>query len=177
MPLATNCSVWASKVAWSANPGSRVSHPVFDMALGQDAVIWATTGGGPLLELDADTGIILAEYGDGLTQSLAIEQATGLIYVSSGAGIEIFDPASDSFTHFSDIRVGNLAFAPNGVLWAASWPDRGDVLRFDTTGHAEVMLRFDSPVDSIAFGPQVAIWPICCSCHKTAESFRVEEAS
>ena len=43
-----------------------------------------TTGGGPLLELDPQTGAVLGQYGDSLTQTLAIQPGTGLIYVSSG---------------------------------------------------------------------------------------------
>ena len=27
-----------------------------------------------------------------------------------------------TFSHFSDLRVGSLAFAPDGTLWAATWP-------------------------------------------------------
>ena len=54
-----------------------------------------------------------------------------MIYVSSGNGIEIFNPATDTFTHFSDIRVGSLAFAPDGTLWAATWPqNQMQVIRF-----------------------------------------------
>ena len=33
--------------------------------------------------------------------------------------------------------VDDLAFAPDGSLWATSWPDRGQILRFDAGGAAE----------------------------------------
>lgn len=77
--------------------------------------------------------------------------------MSSGNGIEIFDPNTHRFSHFSDVRVGNLAFAPDGTLWAAVWPKRGDIIRFDlakpqTANHPQVMLHFDDDVDSLAFG-------------------------
>ncbi|MCH2247748.1 MAG: putative Ig domain-containing protein, partial [Crocosphaera sp.] len=129
-----------------------LSHPIFDLAYDETENLWATTGGGPLLQLDANTGEILQEYGDGITQSLAIHPDTGLIYVSSGNGIEIFDPSTASFSHYSDIRVGNLAFAPDGQLWATTWPERGEVIRFDAQGNGQRMLTLETPVDSIAFG-------------------------
>src|SRR4029077_8294929 len=79
---------------------------------------------------------------------------TGLIYVSSGNGIEVFDPATGSFNHYSDIRVGSLAFAPDGTLWAVTWPhNQTQVIEFSGTPVTpRVMLQFGSDVDSIAFG-------------------------
>jgi len=136
----------------AGTPIATLPHPVFDMALDANGTIWATTGGGPLLQIDPDTGAILNAFGEGLTQSLAIAPDTGLIHVSSGAGIEIFDPLTQTFGHFSDLRVGSLRIAPDGTLWAATWPDRGDVVRFDDQGDPQPMLRFDAPIDSLAFG-------------------------
>lgn len=127
-------------------------HPIFDLAYDRQGRLWATTGGGPLLQLDRTTGAVLAEFGEGITQSLAVHPESGVIYVSSSGGVEIFDPQTGHFQHFSDRRAGSLAFSPDGRLWAASWPDRGQVLRFDHRGRTEVMLRFDTPVDSLAFG-------------------------
>ncbi len=132
--------------------------PIYDMALDSAGNVWATTGGGPLVELNPTTVAVLGQWGDSLTQSLAIQPGTGLIYVSSGSGIEIFDPVAHTFRHYSDIRVGSLAFAPDGSLWAAAWPDStNDVVRFDLTKpqsavSPQVMLQFAAPVDSIAFG-------------------------
>jgi hypothetical protein len=116
--------------------------------------IWATTGGGPLVKLDATTGAILAQFGDRLTQSLAIQSGTGLIYISSGSGIEVFDPASSTFSHFSDIRVGSLGFAPDGSLWAATWPhNQSQIIRFSgSPATPQLMLQLNADVDSIAFG-------------------------
>ena len=140
------------------NPLITLEQPIFDLALdlptgsGLASGLWATTGGGPLVRLDPDSGDILAQFGDGYTQALAIDPATGRIYVSSYGGVDIFDPDTETFTHLSDLRVGNLAFAPDGTLWAAAWPSRGDVVRFDDDGEPALMLRLDSPVDSLAFG-------------------------
>ncbi len=136
-------------------PFADLPYPIFDMALDQTGKLWATTGGGPLLQLDPTSGAILSQFGDGLTQSLAVDPASGRIFVSSGDGIEIFDPAAHTFRHYSDVRVGSLAFAPDGKLWAALWPKRGDVIRFDRLddrAKPQVMLHFDTDVDSLAFG-------------------------
>ncbi|PSF25975.1 hypothetical protein C7H19_25165, partial [Aphanothece hegewaldii CCALA 016] len=138
----------------TANLLAELAHPLFDLAIAPDGQLWAATGGGPLLKLDRTTGAIIKQYGDGITQSLAINAQTGQIYVSSSNGIEIFDPITETFTHFSDRRVGNLAFAPDGTLWAARWPERGEIVRFDETGQAQLMLLFDKPIDSLAFGQQ-----------------------
>ena len=136
----------------AGSPLATLPEPIYDMALDGSGNIWATSGGGPLLEFDAATGTTKAQFGDGLTQSLAIDPATGKIYVSSGNGIEIFDPATDKFTHFSDIRVGSLAFAPDGKLWAATWPhNQTQVIEFDGKT-PKLMLEFSADVDSIAFG-------------------------
>jgi hypothetical protein len=133
-------------------PFAKLPYPVFDLKQATDGTLWAATGGGPLLHLDAQTGIILGQYGDGITQAVAISASTGLIYLSSGDGVEAFNPATERFTHYSDLRVGNLAFAPDGSLWAATWPERTDVVRFDEDGKPQRMLSFDTPIDSIAFG-------------------------
>ena len=112
---------------------TELEYPVFNLAFDAQDNLWATTGGGPLLQLDPESGSVRAAYGDGLTIALAVEPQTGRIYVSSGSGVEIFDPATQSFTHYSrdeNLRVGSLAFAPDGRLWAVTWPDRRQVVRF-----------------------------------------------
>ncbi len=136
----------------ATSPLATLPWPVFDLALDSLGRLWATTGGGPLLQIDSTNGAIVQEYGDGLTQALAIDPADGRIYVSSGNGVERFDPVTETFTHFSNTRVGSLAFSSVGDLWGALWPERGEVVRFDLRGKAERQLRFDEPVDSLTFG-------------------------
>src|SRR5262249_22315154 len=133
------------------NPFATLDSPIFDLAFDGDGQLWATSGGGQLLQLDASTGAVLARYGDSITQTLAVDP-TGQLFVSSGDGIEIFDPSARTFRHFSDVRVDDLAVAPDGTLWGTSWPRRGDVLTFDARGRAQVQVRLDAEVDSIAFG-------------------------
>ncbi len=66
------------------NAWAELPYPIFNMAFDGDGRLWATTGGGPLLELDPDTGNILAEHGDGITMAMAIDPVSGSIYVASG---------------------------------------------------------------------------------------------
>ncbi|GAB1542664.1 hypothetical protein NUACC21_53380 [Scytonema sp. NUACC21] len=136
----------------SPTPLVTLSQPIFDMSVDRNGTLWATTGGGPLLQLNSQTGQIVKQYGDSITQTLAIHPTTGSIYVSSGNGIEIFNPIAETFTHYSDLRVDSLAFAPDGSLWGTSWPDRGLVVKFDAKGRAQQMLSFSEEVDSLAFG-------------------------
>ncbi|MCH5373133.1 MAG: hypothetical protein JJ992_04105, partial [Planctomycetes bacterium] len=140
----------AAEEVWAELP-----YPIFGLTFDPQGRLWATTGGGPLLELDPQTGDIIASHGDGLTMAIAVEPDTGDIYVSSGNGVEVFDPDTGRFSHFSrdlDLRVGSLAFAPDGKLWATTWPDRQQVIRFTDRRRAETMLSFDTPIDSLAFG-------------------------
>ena len=52
----------------------------------------------------------------------------------------------------SALGFGSLAFAPDGTLWGSTWPNRGKVVQFNHVGKAVVMLSYDTPVGSIAFG-------------------------
>ena len=74
-----------------------LSTPIFDLAQDPNGTLWATTGGGALIQLDVQTGQIVKQYGDGITQTLAINATTGSIYVSSGNGIELFNPVCGNF--------------------------------------------------------------------------------
>ncbi|NJR16287.1 MAG: tandem-95 repeat protein [Calothrix sp. CSU_2_0] len=136
----------------ATTPLITLPQPIYDMAVDRNDSIWATTGGGSLLQLNPTSGQIVKQYGESITQAIAINSTTGLIYVSSGNGIEIFDPVKETFTHYSDIRVDSLAFDNSGNLWGTSWPDRGLVVRFDSKGRAQQMLSSSYPIDSLAFG-------------------------
>ena len=155
----------------AGTPVATLSEPIYDMALDATGMIWATTGGGPLYELDPTTGAILGQFGDSLTQSLAIQPGTGLIYVSSGNGIEIFNPATETFSHFSDMRVGSLAFDNHGNLWAATWPqDQNQLIEFTKSGTDLMSVPRPSscsrsPATSTRSlsGNPAPHWPVCCS--------------
>ena len=54
-------------------PVAELDQPVFDLAYDKAGGLWATSGGGKLLELDPATLHILNRYGDSLTQSLALD--------------------------------------------------------------------------------------------------------
>ncbi|MBL8482577.1 MAG: hypothetical protein JNJ60_10290, partial [Rhodocyclaceae bacterium] len=54
----------------AGTPFATLPYPIYDLALDASGdFIWAATGGGPLLKLDAATGAIVERYGDGLTQT------------------------------------------------------------------------------------------------------------
>ncbi len=147
--------------------------PVLDMAVDALGQLWVMTGR-ELLLVDATTGAVIDRHigpgQDPLTHALAIDPDSGLIYVSSGNGVEIFDPkatdASKAWKHFSNSRVGDLAFGPDGRLWGVRWTgsDITDAVPGSTTeiisfpmagrtqGRAEVEYRIAGVVDSIAFG-------------------------
>ena len=89
------------------------------------------------------------------TIALAIHPTTGEVYVTTNRGVEIFDPDTGEFRRFSrdeNLRFGSLAFRTDGSLWGVTWPDRRTVVRFTNKARAEVMHRFDTDIDSIAFG-------------------------
>jgi len=141
--------------AAGTTPWASLDEPIFNLAYDAEGRLWATTGGGALLQLDGQTGAVVARHGDGITIALAVDPSSGRIYVSTNAGVQIFDPDTGLFTQFSrdrNLRVGSLAFDNQGRLWAATWPDRSQVVRFTDRGRAEIMLEFDSAIDSIAFG-------------------------
>ncbi len=130
---------------------------IFAMAFDGQGRLWAATGGGPLLQLDPTTGAIVNQFGTGITLALAVNPQTGQIFVSTGDGVEIFDPTTDTFTQYSrdqNLRVSSLAFDTSGNLWAVTWPDASQVVEFDAHARAQVKLTFDSEIQSISFGAQ-----------------------
>jgi len=133
-------------------PFAELPYPAFDLAFDTRGRLWAATGGGPLLQIDPETGEFLGAFGEGITQSVELDPVSGMLYVTSSSGIDIFDPDTLAFSPFSDVRAGSLAFDVNGLLWAALWPERGDIVRFNADREAELMLHFDTAVDSLAFG-------------------------
>jgi len=147
--------------------------PVLDMVVDSVGQLWVMTGS-ELLQVDADSGAIVRRMSgpgqDPLTHALAIQKTTGDIFVSSGNGIEIFHPNESDPTrawkHFSNQRVGDLAFGPDGRLWAVRWTGvdiaaaepnaTTDIVSFPmsgrTIGRPELEYRLNGIIDSIAFG-------------------------
>ncbi|MHC1770058.1 MAG: CARDB domain-containing protein [Verrucomicrobiia bacterium] len=126
--------------------------PIYDMVFDADGRLWATTGGGPLVRLDAATGEVLERFGDGVNLGLTVDASGDRLYVSTRKGVEIYDPATGQFTPYSNIRVDGLALAPDGKLWGTTWPKNGQVVRFDHRGRAEVMVQLDEEAEGLAFG-------------------------
>jgi hypothetical protein len=105
--------------------------PVFNLAFDSQGRLWATSGGGALLQLNPDTGAVINRFGDGITITLAVEPGTNRLFVSTNSGVQIFDQTTGLFTQYSrdaNLRVGSLAFAEDGTLWAVTWPDRRQVV-------------------------------------------------
>ncbi|HNB45966.1 MAG TPA: putative Ig domain-containing protein, partial [Burkholderiaceae bacterium] len=147
--------------------------PILDLAVDARGQLWAMTGA-ELLQIDADSGTVLQRLkgpnGDPLTHALAIAPQTGEIYVSSGNGIEIYNPAESNpgkaWRHFSKQRVGDLAFGPDGRLWGVKWTGGAvpgaaldattDLVSFPlagrNAGRAELEYRLAGVIDSLAFG-------------------------
>ena len=125
-------------MAWA-----ELDDPIFNLAIDADGRLWATTGGGALLELDSFNGSVLGRHGDGITQAMAVDPATGFLYVSTGDGVATFDPTTSTFEQFSNVRVDDLQFSPTGELWGTSWPEAryGLAVRCAGSRDADAQLR------------------------------------
>ncbi|MES2942355.1 MAG: hypothetical protein V4772_05745, partial [Pseudomonadota bacterium] len=157
----------------STTPLFTLTEPVLDMAVDSLGQLWVLTGK-DLLLVDASSGTILRHIegpsGSALTHALTIDKATGDIYVSSGQGVELFKPneanTGRAWQHFSNERVSDLAFGPDGRLWAVKWSGKNitaaqlggtsDIISFPMTGRtkgrAELEYRLNAVIDSISFG-------------------------
>src|SRR6185369_6945257 len=62
------------------------SFPVYDIEVDRVGRLWATTGGGPLIQLDPNTGAVLAQYGPDGARGLAVDTLTDNIFFSSNEG-------------------------------------------------------------------------------------------
>ncbi|UOP01494.1 putative Ig domain-containing protein [Kingella potus] len=142
--------------------------PVLDMAADGKGRLWLMTGH-QLWLADAQSGRIVERYalpnGEPLTHALAIDPDTGKIYVTSGSGIEIFDPSAPegrAWQHFSNHHAADLAFGTDGRLWAVSRQPGGlgqthtDIVSFPMSGkfkgRAELEYRLAGQIGGIAFG-------------------------
>ncbi|MFN0127301.1 MAG: Ig-like domain-containing protein [Verrucomicrobiales bacterium] len=128
------------------------SYPIYDLALDSAGRVWATTGGGPLLRLDPTTGAVLAQYGPDGARGLAVDPLTDDIFYSSNEGIIRLNTFTGKITRFSTLRVDGMDFSPDGTLWTLSWPDRGELLRWDRHGVNERVATLPGGADGIAAG-------------------------
>ena len=101
--------------------------PIYDLAVDSQGRVWATTGGGPLVQLDPANGHILARYGPDGARGLAIDPLTDDVFYSSNEGIMRLNTFTGKITRFSTLRVDGMDFTPDGTLWTLSWPDRGEL--------------------------------------------------
>ncbi|MBN2450718.1 MAG: putative Ig domain-containing protein, partial [Lentisphaeria bacterium] len=136
----------------ATTPLAVLEEPLYDMLFDADGMLWASTGGGPLLQLDPETGAVLGSYGSRITLGLAPRPGSSQLYVATGDGVALFDTRTGTFTPFSSTRVDGLATAPDGTLWACAWPDGGQVLRFDSHGNPEIALELEYEAEALSFG-------------------------
>ncbi|MBL8395672.1 MAG: hypothetical protein JNK99_13155, partial [Candidatus Accumulibacter sp.] len=147
--------------------------PVIDLAVDALGQLWVMTGN-ELLQVDPASGGILRRLqppgGEPLTHALAVDPRNGEIYASTRTGIVVFDPAAtdtaSAWRRFSKQAVGDLAFAPDGRLWAVRWTGGAipgvaadantEIVSFPLSGpgvgRAEIEYRVSGILDSIAFG-------------------------
>ena len=126
--------------------------PIYDMAVDTQGRVWATTGGGPLVRLDPATGAVLARYGPDAARGLAVDPLTGDIFYSSNEGIMRLNPFTGKVRQFSTLRVDGMDFSADGTLWTLSWPDRGQLIKWDRRGPHEVVLTLSGGADGLAAG-------------------------
>ncbi|HND51258.1 MAG TPA: putative Ig domain-containing protein, partial [Pirellulaceae bacterium] len=136
----------------AVTPLATLDVPLYDMLVDANGLLWATTGGGPLVQLDPDTGEILNRYSDGVTLGMAAIAGTSQFYVATSSGVQRFDSSTGKFSPFSSTRVDGLAIAPDGSLWGATWPHDGQIVKFDSHGRATVMLDLGKEAEGLAFG-------------------------
>ena len=85
----------------AGTPLATLDEPLYDLAFDAQGRLWATTGGGPLVQLDPDSGQIVARYGQGIEHGLAAIPNSNRLYVSTSDGVELFDTQSHQFQPFS----------------------------------------------------------------------------
>jgi hypothetical protein len=130
----------------------RLDVPIFDLALDANGRLWATTGGGALLELDPASGAILAEHGDGITQALAIHPESGKIYVSTGGGVAIFDPPAGPSSRSAKRASTTSRSRQPASCGGRPGPSAARSSSSRPLGRAQPVVRLDAEVDSLAFG-------------------------
>ena len=138
-----------SRSGGPATPLATLSQPIYDMVFDASGQLWATTGGGSLVQLDPNTGQVVGSYGDEMELGLAAKG--NLLYVSTTSGIETFNTTTHVFAAFSSTRVQGLAVAPDGSLWGVTFPTRGQVVTFDKNGKPTIEVNV-ADADGLAFG-------------------------
>ena len=139
----------------STAPLITLNEPIYDMTFDVHGQLWATTGGGPLVQLDPTTGKIVASYGDNVELGITADSTGTILYVSTVTGVQTFDTTTHVFSPFSSTRVQALALAPDGTLWGTTFPVEnggGQIVSFDKHGTATGAVNLSDPTIGLAFG-------------------------
>ncbi len=148
-------SLWefslAGGSAATSAPLATLGEPIYDMAFDSNGQLWAATGGGPLVQLDPNTGQIVASYGEGIELGMAADPNSDDLYVTTGDGIQIFNTVTHVFSP-SPAPASTPCAAPDGTLWGTTWPYGGQIVSFDSHGNATPAIDLSDPANGLAFG-------------------------
>ena len=114
------------------NPAALSNDFIFDVVEGADGSLWLATNGGGLANLDRKSGTVRTYRHDAndvgtiagnVIRRLHVDDA-GMVWIGTrGAGLDLFDPQTEKFTHI-DLGVADISgtvFAieqdSNGTLW------------------------------------------------------------
>lgn len=145
---------------------------IFDIVLDVVGNFWVMIGL-QLLMIDVGSGVVIYMVvvlgSDLLIYVFVIQLGSGLIYVVSGNGVEIYDFKVDvgcGWIYFSNICVGDFVFGLDGCLWVVCWIGSDvvsvlfevmiDIISFLMSGVIKGCVEFEycfsGLVDSIIFG-------------------------
>ena len=94
----------------------------------------------------------LPQYGPDGARGLAVDTLTDHIFYSSDEGIMRLNPFTGEIRRFTTLRADGMAFTGDGTLWTLSWPDRGELIKWDRRGPHQVVLTLSGGADGIAVG-------------------------
>ncbi|MEO1619118.1 MAG: CARDB domain-containing protein, partial [Planctomycetota bacterium] len=138
--------------------------PIYDLVFDGEGNLWASTGGGRLVSIETETGVVSnggVSAADQVTGTLGLAVAPNgtQLYFATHEGISVLDLTAGTVSPFTGVRVDGMAFDSDGNLWAAAWPEfdirdgGGQLVRFNERGIVVETIGTETPSEDIAFGP------------------------